>query len=123
MKKQVKKGMSLFLSVLMLLSCWVWVAPTKAAAISGGNYTLRIGIWVENGSDNDTPASIEYGWYENNGRGTTLKTGTKDIKTLVGNDVEHTLVEMAGFPVYLRLKAKSAGFCGMVIKYIFMLNL
>ena len=27
-----KKSMSVFLSVLMLMTCWVWVAPTEAAA-------------------------------------------------------------------------------------------
>ncbi len=29
-----KKSMSVFLSVLMLMSCWVWVAPTEAEAAS-----------------------------------------------------------------------------------------
>ncbi len=33
-----KKSMSVFLSVLMLLTCWVWVAPTEADAISGTVY-------------------------------------------------------------------------------------
>ncbi|MCQ2462046.1 MAG: InlB B-repeat-containing protein, partial [Clostridia bacterium] len=32
--KNVKKALSIFLSVLMILSCWVWVAPDKASASS-----------------------------------------------------------------------------------------
>ncbi len=34
MKNQIKKSLSLFLAVLMVLSCWVWVAPEKAEAIA-----------------------------------------------------------------------------------------
>lgn len=41
MKKQFKRSMSLFLSVLMLLSCWVWVAPEKAEA-AGQKYTVTV---------------------------------------------------------------------------------
>lgn len=44
--KKIKKGLSLFLAVLMVLSAWVWVAPEKAEAastrgvpaINGSNY-------------------------------------------------------------------------------------
>ena len=32
MKKQLKKSLSLFLAVLMLMTSWVWIAPTKADA-------------------------------------------------------------------------------------------
>lgn len=32
MKTQIKKSISLFLAVLMVLSCWVWVAPQEAEA-------------------------------------------------------------------------------------------
>lgn len=32
MKNQIKKSLSLFMAVLMVLSCWVWVAPQKAEA-------------------------------------------------------------------------------------------
>lgn len=42
--KQAKKSLSLFLAVLMLMSCWVWVAPEKAEA---GNITLKTKYTVE----------------------------------------------------------------------------
>lgn len=32
MKNQIKKSLSLIMAVLMLMSCWVWVAPEKAEA-------------------------------------------------------------------------------------------
>ena len=32
MKNQVKKSLSLIMAVIMLMSCWVWVAPQKAEA-------------------------------------------------------------------------------------------
>ena len=41
MKKYFKKSISLFLAVLMLMSCWVWVAPEKAEAAYTG-YTVTI---------------------------------------------------------------------------------
>lgn len=34
---QAKKSMSLFLAVLMLLSCWVWVAPDEAKKAEAGS--------------------------------------------------------------------------------------
>ncbi len=44
MKTQIKKSLSLFLAVLMILSCWVWVAPEKAEAgsVSATTYTVEI---------------------------------------------------------------------------------
>ncbi|MBQ3137362.1 MAG: InlB B-repeat-containing protein [Clostridia bacterium] len=43
MKKKIKKSLSLFMAVMMLLSCWVWVAPEKAAAAGpeDGQYYLK----------------------------------------------------------------------------------
>ncbi len=119
MKRHFKRGLSVFMAALMLMTSWVFFAPEKAEAVTTGQYTLYFGVWVENAANSDTPASLEYGYYENNGKGTALKTGTKDIKNdvLEENDKQGKLVEipitMAGFPVYLRLKASAPGFWGM----------
>ena len=44
LKTQMKKSISLFLAVLMILSCWVWVAPEKASADhTTGQYYFK---WV-----------------------------------------------------------------------------
>lgn len=46
MKKNLKKSLSLFLAVLMMLSCWVWVAPQKAEAGAPDSYTVTVDYWV-----------------------------------------------------------------------------
>lgn len=54
LKLQAKKSMSLFLAVLMLLSCWVWMAPEKAEAAEVTpltQYTVKIVVNFENPCD------------------------------------------------------------------------
>lgn len=53
MKKNLKKSLSLFLAVLMMLSCWVWVAPEKveAAYNVSDNYKVEIVVDVSNPCD------------------------------------------------------------------------
>lgn len=46
MKNQLKKSLSLLMAVLMILSCWVWVAPEKASA--AGTYSVSFDFYVEN---------------------------------------------------------------------------
>lgn len=36
MKKYTKKALSVFMAALMLLTCWVFVAPEQAEAVNGG---------------------------------------------------------------------------------------
>ncbi len=52
MKKQIKKSLSLMLAVLMVLSCWVWVAPTKAEA-ADTYYPIKVGFKINNSADGD----------------------------------------------------------------------
>ncbi len=56
-KLQAKKSLSLFLAVLMLLSCWVWVAPEKAEAADqhDGYYKIRVVGHVTNNMDASGP--------------------------------------------------------------------
>jgi hypothetical protein len=54
MKTQLKKSLSLFLAVLMILSCWVWVAPTEADAAEITpltQYTVKINVTFDNPCD------------------------------------------------------------------------
>ncbi len=52
MKNQVKKSLSLLMAVLMILSCWVWVAPEKAEAYSvSEKYKVEIVVNVSNPCD------------------------------------------------------------------------
>ena len=54
MKKQIKKSLSLFLAVLMVLSCWVWVAPEKAEAAEydDGYYYVKFVVGKVNEAGN-----------------------------------------------------------------------
>lgn len=78
MKKQLRKGLSLFLAVIMLMSAWVWVAPEKAAA--AGTYYVGIyfdctSIKVTNASSWDSARITLYG-YDKNGQGSKSPSET-----------------------------------------------
>lgn len=54
MKTLFKKSISLFLTVLMIMSCWVWVAPQQAEAAEITpltQYTVKINVTVSNPCD------------------------------------------------------------------------
>ena len=75
MKKQFKKSLSLFLAVLMMLSCWVWVAPEKAKAGTATPYYVKIVSKVtDTGNEDGSTLTITY--KDTNGTGST---GTKVI--------------------------------------------
>lgn len=83
MKKYFKKSLSLFMAALMLMSCWVFFAPTKAEAVTSGKYNWRVrgtssndtGGWdagvltvkgkLNNGKGNETTISSQSGMYIN----------------------------------------------------------
>lgn len=107
MKKQLKKSLSLFLAVLMVLSCWVWVAPQKASADNDnttGQYYVKAKVYV------DTYCDAAYGnfylsWTTNNGTGSN--TSLTKVKTLsagtFGSGVDDTTITLYegyidGFP-------------------------
>lgn len=73
MKNQFKKSISLVMAVLMVLSCWVWVAPTKASAVDGdvngdgvldykdGYYYVKLMTTVtDSGSENSSGIELKY---------------------------------------------------------------
>ncbi len=37
-----KKALSVFMAIMMLMTAWVWVAPTEASAATAGNYYVEI---------------------------------------------------------------------------------
>ena len=90
--KQTKKSISLFLAVLMVLSCWVWVAPEKAEAAKFTpltQYTVKVKWTVLNTSisgGNITYKTLGDGWGSESGYSTGLnsmsgKTGTGSYET------------------------------------------
>ena len=72
MKTQIKKSISLFLAVLMVLSCWVWVAPEKAEAASidlETEYKVTVEWQLADRKGNYTGGNIKYKTVDNNGWG------------------------------------------------------
>ena len=59
MKKTFKKSISLIMAVIMVMSCWVWVAPQKASAVVG-EYPVEITFNLE---DDDAVGGHVIVWY------------------------------------------------------------
>jgi len=61
-----KKALSVFMAIMMLMTAWVWVAPTEASAATAGNYKVRITWQVNNTKD-----------YSNSFTGTETEDGAR----------------------------------------------
>ena len=69
--KTFKKSLSLIMAVLMVLSCWVWVAPTEAEAANeheNGKYYVKVMFYVANKRDK-ADATVYLKYKKNNGTG------------------------------------------------------
>ena len=65
-----KKTLSVFLAVLMVLTAWVWVAPTEAEAAAAGTYDVKVHVDISNGMySSDEKIIVDY--YKDNGTGAT----------------------------------------------------
>lgn len=73
MKNQFKKSLSLIMAVLMVLSCWVWVAPTKAEAADyrDSYYYVKLTTNVTD-TGNEDGSTITITYKTNNGMGETV---------------------------------------------------
>ena len=116
MKTQLKKSLSLFLAVLMILSCWVWVAPEKAAAITNDNvntsvtvankYRIKLGFALNNDSEqSDTYVEYKIWCIDQNGNTLSGYTTVKDYEVSSGNKeggaMHYEDAEIPGFPYYI----------------------
>ena len=106
--KEAKKSLSLFLAVLMLMSCWVWVAPEKAEAANitpAEKYTVTVGWTVT--TRNTTGGSIQYktvsdrGWGTESGLQTEISSFTSDLHTQGQHTYEFTTTD---FPTNIKLR-------------------
>ncbi|MBQ7294560.1 MAG: InlB B-repeat-containing protein [Clostridia bacterium] len=69
MKNKIKKSLSLIMAVLMVLSCWVWVAPTEAEA-AGTSYHVVVKLNITNSWHNgDNNFKVDVTYKGNNGTG------------------------------------------------------
>lgn len=110
MKKQIKKGLSLMMAVLMVLSCWVWVAPTKAEAANPGKYYVEVKWyansteqkngpqWDEDGDGSSIGIKIDY--VSNNGTGDTSSITESFVGKAEKTDNISSFT-LDGFPVKL----------------------
>lgn len=126
LKLQAKKSMSLFLAVLMLLSCWVWVAPDKAeAGVSkpGSKYKLSVyytitGVGYKSGHI-QYKTSADNGWgAENNGgsyynlRQSFSSGNNDDAGNNVGAAGSHVVsIELDAFPTAVSIRGAERSSC------------
>ena len=110
MKKYFKKSLSLMMAALMLLSCWVFFAPTKAEAASAGSYKWKVTLYVEENYDWKHDAQyISVGYYTNNGYGTNWQYDNESRFWVKKNQYENDKANYSfegwskGFPTRVRL--------------------
>ena len=106
---QAKKSMSLFLAVLMLLSCWVWVAPqeakVEAAQITPSNvYKVKVGYNITvrdaTGGHLKYKTVSNHGWGTENGEVAHISSMPSDLKTKGQHVIEF---ETTDFPTNIKL--------------------
>lgn len=120
MKKQMKKGLSLIMAVLMVMSCWVWVAPTKAEA-AASVYYVKV-YWAADNTDysqepkfdeNDdkSSAGFKFEYKENNGTVEGFKDSKGDLNRFIDcrygkeNRVDnYSVLELPGFPTKIHME-------------------
>ncbi|MBQ1996065.1 MAG: hypothetical protein II237_07740, partial [Clostridia bacterium] len=99
MKKQLKKSLSLFLAVLMLMTCWVWVAPQKAEAGAPGGYDVTIDFNCI-GEINGGRAHADIYYITNNGTGSVAGPITWELDKLESTTGTYSLTysNVPGWP-------------------------
>lgn len=73
LKTYAKKSMSLLMAVLMLMTCWVFVAPEKAEAAAPDNYVVTMDFSVSDACNGANATATVY-YMPNNGTGTETST-------------------------------------------------
>ncbi|MBR5437582.1 MAG: InlB B-repeat-containing protein, partial [Clostridia bacterium] len=117
MKNQIKKSLSLFMAVMMLLSCWVWVAPEKASAdhTTGQYYVKYIVSNISEAGNNGkwSGNSMTINYTKNDGtKGTKSISLTKSNYTSTGTNKVIWEGYVDGFPNsigwYMKMEWKAA---------------
>ncbi len=104
-KTNFKKVFSVFLSVLMILSCWVWVAPHEHthAEAAATTYKWRVTVNATKGSSLYKDGNVVLNYITNNGTGSsgsiTLNSGTGGSTPWNDSDgVEYSFVSDSSIP-------------------------
>ena len=106
-KRLWRKALSVFMTAVMLMTCWVFFAPTKADAASAGNYFLKVTLNVTTYWNNNAgKCYLRYYYKPTNGTGTETY---KDIDVGAGamkspNGERSFTYECPGFPTKIAIK-------------------
>lgn len=117
-KLYAKKTLSLFMAVMMLLTCWVWVAPEHehASAATAGDYTVYFGYNVTNAPDkSDCQLAFVVFYKTANGTGTigrVEKIISKGSSYFDNEERETYPVTVSGFPIAFEMVLKDDGGIG-----------
>ncbi len=101
-----KKTLSVFLAVLMVLTAWVWVAPTEVSAINAGTYDVKVKLAVSDTvvlDQDETDKLILYS-KANNGSASSESTNKKTVgkEDLNTSSAEYEFTGV-GFPTGVKL--------------------
>lgn len=116
LKLQAKKSVSLFLAVLMVLSCWVWMAPEKAEAgsASATQYKLEVNFTISR--DSYGGGNIKYktsganGWGSQSGWIVNVNSFS-DVGYGAAKTYTHT-INLSDFPTGVAVTGANANGCG-----------
>lgn len=98
LKSIAKKSLSLFLAVVMLLSCWVWIAPERAEAADPSPETGWYQVMVKVDISDTFGHGMEKHEYVINGYPLTLNDKYKNLDVDDGDLVEVARGWVKGFP-------------------------
>ncbi len=119
MKKNLfKKSIALLMTVMMLMTCWVFVAPEHSHATKETpvNYTITFNITVDNPTPNGGDIQIKYLPWKSDGSGfestEEVYTGSKSSQLnsmFAESDPTgtYTVSDIPGFPTYIKVTVKA----------------
>ncbi|MBQ7296291.1 MAG: hypothetical protein IJW86_08915 [Clostridia bacterium] len=111
-KTYFKKALSLIMAVMMIMSCWVWVAPQKAEAATAGNYYCKLDINTTDTCKGWDVCKIVIYYKSENGTGTeTPYTISDDARAYFNGDSSGTIAagELGGFPTKITFEYSFGG--------------
>ena len=96
LKSCAKKSLSLFMAVMMLLSCWVWVAPERAEAANQdeGKYYVEVRGWLDDYEETSNITTNQ--WSIKHANGSNILT-SGDVYNGGANDTTGNFVHAYGW--------------------------
>lgn len=109
LKMYTKRTLALFMAVMMLMTCWVFVAPEKAEAAAPTNYTVQMDFKVEDEA-NGTDVYAEVDYISANGTGTKTTNVRWDMDKLESSTGTYSLTkDFDGWPCRIKFVIGNIG--------------